>query len=73
MKRALLAFTALVAVTTPALFSAMIARNSPMPTVMAMRIERGMPSTMIRRRPVSVTTMKSRPEMNTAPSAACQV
>ena len=56
----------------PAFLSAIIARKRPIPTVMAMRMERGMPAMMSARRPVRVTIRKHRPEMNTAPKAACQ-
>ena len=61
-----------LAATMPAFFNAMIARNRPIPAVMAMRMERGIPSTMIARSPVSVTMRKQRPDMNTAPRAAGQ-
>ena len=58
--------------TMPAFLSAIRARNMPRPTVMATRIERGMPSTIMPRRPSSETRMNRQPEMNTAPSAAGQ-
>ena len=55
----------------PALLSAISAKNSPMPTVMALRSDCGMPRMMSPRRPKIVTAMNRQPEMNTAPSAAC--
>jgi hypothetical protein len=58
--------------TMPELLSAMSARNRPMPTVIAVRSERGMPATIMLRRPSTVTRMNRQPEMNTAPSAAGQ-
>ena len=64
---------ALSPTTIPALLSAISARNRPMPTVMALRSDCGMPSMMCLRMPNSVTTRNKQPEMNTAPSAACQV
>ena len=44
-----------------------------MPAAMALRIECGMPSISQRRTPVTVRIRKITPEMNTAPSACCQV
>ena len=57
----------------PAVFSAMMARNIPMPAAMALRMDRGIPSISQRRTPVSVSKRKITPEMNTAPSACCQL
>ena len=59
--------------TMPAFFSAMMPRNMPIPAATALRIECGMPSTSQRRTPVTVRIRKMMPEMNTAPSACCQV
>lgn len=53
--------------------SAMIARNSPIPAAMALRIDVGMPAISQRRIPVADRNRKIRPLMNTAPSACCQV
>jgi hypothetical protein len=61
------------AATTPALLSAMSARNMPMPTVIAVRNDCGMPAMNSSRNPVTVTIKKRHPEMNTAPSATCHV
>ncbi len=44
-----------------------------MPAAIAERIECGMPATSQRRTPVTVRIRKMQPEMNTAPSACCQV
>ena len=60
-----------LATTRPALFSAISARNRPMPTVMAVRSECGMPLTIISRNPSTLTSTNRQPEMNTAPSADC--
>jgi hypothetical protein len=57
----------------PALFSAIRARNRPMPTAIALRSDCGMPRMMSSRKPVKVTTRNRQPEMKTAPSATCQV
>ena len=61
------------AATMPALLSAISARNRPMPTVIAMRMDCGMPLMISSRRPNSVTSRNRQPETKTAPSAACQV
>ena len=62
-----------LAMTMPELFSAMIARNKPMPAAIALRMECGMPAISQLRIPVTVRSRKIKPEMNTAPSACCQV
>ena len=46
-------------------------RNSPIPAVIATRIECGIPLTIILRMPNKLTSKNRQPEMNTAPSAAC--
>ena len=61
------------ATTMPALFKAMIARNMPMPTTMAVRMDCGMPRTISSRSPSSVMARNKQPEMNTAPSAVCHL
>lgn len=61
------------AATMPALLSAMMARNSPMPAAMALRSECGMPLISQTRMPEKVRNRKITPEMNTAPSACSQV
>jgi len=61
------------ATTMPALDSAIMARNSPMPAAMALRSECGMPLTSQTRMPDIVRNRKMMPEMNTAPSACSQV
>ncbi|MNI55010.1 hypothetical protein D3C73_1099360 [compost metagenome] len=61
------------ATTMPALDSAIIARNSPMPAAIALRRECGMPLTSHTRMPDIVNIKKITPEMNTAPSACSQV
>ena len=57
------------AATMPALLSAMMARNNPMPAAMALRSECGMPLISQTRMPEKVRNRKITPEMNTAPSA----
>jgi hypothetical protein len=44
-----------------------------MPATTALRIEAGMPSMIQRRTPVAESSRNTQPEMNTAPSACCQV
>ncbi|MNN99526.1 hypothetical protein D3C81_2191910 [compost metagenome] len=61
-----------LAATMPAFFSATIARNKPMPAVIATRMECGMPLTIISRTRNSVTSRNRQPEIKTAPSAASQ-
>ncbi len=58
-----------LATTMPALRSAISAKNMPMPTVMAVRIDAGMPLTIISRSLNTLTRINRQPEMNTAPSA----
>ena len=53
-------------------FKPMIEMKRPIPTVMAIFMEAGIPSTIICRIDVNVNTRKTRPEMNTAPNAVCQ-
>ena len=57
----------------PAFFRPMMARNRPMPAEMANLSERGMALTMASRSLNRLTRMNRQPEMNTAPSAICQV
>eukprot|EP01036_Dinobryon_divergens_P018288 gene18288-24905_t len=59
------------AATTPAPLSATSARNMPMPTVIAVRKDCGMPCMKSSRSPVTVTIRNRQPEMNTAPRATC--
>ncbi len=61
------------ATTMPALDSAIMARNRPIPAAMALRSECGMPLTSQTRMPEMVRIRKITPEMNTAPSACSQV
>ena len=44
-----------------------------MPAVIALRSECGMPAISQARAPVMVSSRNTMPEMNTAPSACCQV
>jgi hypothetical protein len=61
------------ATTTPAFSSAMMPSRKPIPAAIAVRCERGIAS-MIQARIGRTLTMKnSTPEMNTAPSATCQL
>ena len=55
----------------PDSFSPMIVINRPMPAVMAYFSEAGIPSTSSWRTRVTVKAMKTKPDMNTAPSAVC--
>ena len=64
---------ALSPTTTPALLSAINARNKPIPTVMATRMDCGMPLMICSRIRNTVTSKNKQPETNTAPNAACQV
>ena len=61
------------AVMMPALLSPMIARKRPIPAEMANFSDRGMALTTASRTLNTLTAMNNKPEMNTAPSAACQV
>ncbi|EDS88105.1 hypothetical protein BURPSS13_C0066 [Burkholderia pseudomallei S13] len=51
----------------------MMPRKRPMPAVIAMRSDFGIPLTITSRTRNSVTSRNRHPEMNTAPSAACHV
>jgi hypothetical protein len=55
----------------PAFLSPMIARNRPMPAEIASFCERGIALMIHSRNLNRLTSTISRPEMNTAPSAAC--
>ena len=57
----------------PALCSPMNVINSPMPGEMALRNCRGMASTILLRKPLSVSRTKMMPSMNTAVRANCQL
>src|SRR5690625_2206693 len=59
--------------TTPLLIMAIRPKNRPIPAAMAERNDLGMPAIIQVRAPLTVSKTKITPEINTAPSACCQV
>lgn len=64
---------ALSPMTMPAFFSAIRPRNRPMPAAIAIFSDLGMALTIHSRTGSTLITRKITPEMNTQPSATCQL
>src|SRR3984893_9985260 len=62
-----------LAATIPASFSAMMPRKRPIPAEIAIFCDKGMASTIQERIRVRLRIRNNTPEMNTAPSATCQL